>query len=137
MFERILAAIDESETAERVLATASELASLSDGEVWVLHVWEGEPSKYKSLTATSNEDAHLMVEAAARKLTDIGIRAHADIAANLYGYAAREITGYARTHGVGVIVMGSRGRSDLAGLLTGSTAHKVIHTADRPVVIVR
>jgi len=33
--------------------------------------------------------------------------------------------------------MGSRGRGDLAGLLVGSTAHKVIHRADRPVLIVR
>jgi len=28
--------------------------------------------------------------------------------------------------------MGSRGRSDLAGLVLGSTAHKVIHPTDRP-----
>ena len=34
-------------------------------------------------------------------------------------------------------VMGSRGRGDLAGLILGSTAHKVIHLADRPVMIVR
>ena len=31
----------------------------------------------------------------------------------------------------------SRGRGDLAGLVLGSTAHKVIHLADRPVLIVR
>jgi nucleotide-binding universal stress UspA family protein len=38
---------------------------------------------------------------------------------------------------VGVIVMGSRGRSDLTGLVLGSTAHKVIHLTDRPVLVVR
>jgi nucleotide-binding universal stress UspA family protein len=43
----------------------------------------------------------------------------------------------AQEHGAGVIVMGSRGRGDLAGLVLGSTAHKVIHLADRPVLIVR
>jgi nucleotide-binding universal stress UspA family protein len=32
--------------------------------------------------------------------------------------------------------MSSRGRGDPAGLL-GSTAHKVIHLADRPVLVVR
>jgi nucleotide-binding universal stress UspA family protein len=43
----------------------------------------------------------------------------------------------ARAHDAGVIVMGSRGRSDLAGLVLGSTAHKVIHLSDRPVLVVR
>jgi nucleotide-binding universal stress UspA family protein len=33
--------------------------------------------------------------------------------------------------------MGSRGRGDLAGLVIGSTTHKVIHLTDRPVLIVR
>jgi len=37
----------------------------------------------------------------------------------------------------GIIVMGSRGRCDLAGLVVGSTAHKVIQLTDRPVLIVR
>jgi nucleotide-binding universal stress UspA family protein len=52
-------------------------------------------------------------------------------------YAAREIVTDAQGHDVDVIVMGSRGRGDLAGLVLGSTAHKVIHLADRPVLIVR
>ena len=33
--------------------------------------------------------------------------------------------------------MGSRGRGDLAGLLLGSTAHKVIHLAGKPVLVIR
>ncbi|HEY7607134.1 MAG TPA: universal stress protein [Actinomycetes bacterium] len=37
----------------------------------------------------------------------------------------------------GLIVLGSRGRNDLTALLLGSVAHKVIHLADRPVLIVR
>jgi K+-sensing histidine kinase KdpD len=48
MYERILAAVDESQIAERVLAAAKELATLSNGEVYILHVWEAEPSKSRS-----------------------------------------------------------------------------------------
>jgi nucleotide-binding universal stress UspA family protein len=40
-------------------------------------------------------------------------------------------------HDADVIVMGSPGRSDLAGLILGRTAHKVIHLTDRSVLIVR
>ena len=35
------------------------------------------------------------------------------------------------------VLAGSRGRGDIAGLLLGSTAHKVIHLSDRPVLVVR
>jgi len=59
------------------------------------------------------------------------------VRSTIYGYAAREIVEDAKSHDVGVIIMGSRGRGDLAGLVLGSTAHKVIHLADRPVLVVR
>jgi nucleotide-binding universal stress UspA family protein len=38
---------------------------------------------------------------------------------------------------VEAIVMGARGHSGLAGLLVGSTSHKVLHLASCPVIVVR
>jgi nucleotide-binding universal stress UspA family protein len=137
MYERILVAIDDSEVAQQALVAAQELAILSSGEVWVIHVREGDPSKHASPTAHTSRDAHAMVDAAVEKLVAAGVTAHAEVSFNLYDYAAREIIYSAQAHDVGVIVMGCRGRSDLAGLLAGSTAHKVIHLADRPVVVLR
>ena len=58
-------------------------------------------------------------------------------AETLYGHAAREIVEDADEHDVDAIVMGSRGRSDLEGLVLGSVAHKVLHLSKRPVLIVR
>jgi nucleotide-binding universal stress UspA family protein len=55
----------------------------------------------------------------------------------VYGQAGPAIVGAAHAHDAGVIVMGPRGRSDLAGLVLGSTAHKVIQFSDRPVLVVR
>jgi nucleotide-binding universal stress UspA family protein len=55
----------------------------------------------------------------------------------IYGQAADQIVAAARDHDAGVIVMGSRGRSDLTALVLGSTAHKVIHLSDLPVLVVR
>jgi nucleotide-binding universal stress UspA family protein len=42
MYEKLLVAVDHSQATERVLATARDLASLSSGEVWVLHLRERE-----------------------------------------------------------------------------------------------
>jgi nucleotide-binding universal stress UspA family protein len=71
------------------------------------------------------------------ELTRAGINAHGEVRHTVFGYAAREIVDDAKEHDVDAIVMGSRGRGDLAGLVLGSTAHKVIHLADRPVLVVR
>jgi nucleotide-binding universal stress UspA family protein len=136
MYERILAAVDESQIAARVLATARDLATLSGGEVLIFHVWEGEPSKYKASSVTSYEGAVKMVETAERQLVTEGVNAASEVAADLYSHAARDITWYAKAHDVGVIVIGSRHRGDLKAMIAGSTAHKVVHMADRPVVVV-
>jgi nucleotide-binding universal stress UspA family protein len=136
MYERILAAVDESESAERVLAAARELAELSSGEVLVFHVWEGEPSRYKAMTATSYHAACAMVETAEKTLVSAGVRARSEVVADLCSHAAREITGYAKACNAGVIVIGSRHRGDLTALLAGSTVHRVVHMAACPVVVV-
>lgn len=115
-----------------MLAAAQELAILSGGEVWVFHVREGDLTR-----SSPRADAYARVDAAVGQLARAGVTGHAEVVFNLYSFAAREIIYAAETHNVGVIVMGSRGRGDLAGLLEGSTAHKVIHLAGRPVVVVR
>ena len=139
MYERLLVAVDHSPSTERVLAAARDLASLSGGEVWVLHLREREilpPRGGTSVTETSDE-AQASVDAAVAELTEAGIKAQGVVKNTLYGHAAREIIEDAKTHDVGAIIMGSRGHSDLVGLVLGSTAHKVIHLADRPVLVVR
>jgi nucleotide-binding universal stress UspA family protein len=136
MYERILAAVDQSQMAERVLAAAKELATLCNGEVYILHVWEAEPAQSRSGKAPSYQDACIMVEMAEQDLARAGIRAKGEVAPNLYSNAAREITWRAQAHNVDAIVIGSRRRSDLTALIAGSTAHKVLHMADRPVVVV-
>jgi nucleotide-binding universal stress UspA family protein len=136
VYEKILAAIDASEIGERVLAAAEELATLGDGEVHVLHLWESEPSRSMACTAPTWEDAQMVVKAATEQLAEAGIKASGEVAANLHSRWAFEITRCANSHDASVIVIGSRRRSDLSSLLAGSTAHKVVHAADCPVVVV-
>ena len=139
MFDKILVAVDHSEASDRALDAARDLALLSQGEVWVLHLREREVAVKTgvSLTDESMDEASAAVAAAVDKLTAAGVKAHGDVGTTLFGYAARNIVDDAKEPDVDVIVMGSRGRGDLAGLILGSTAHKVIHLADRPVLIVR
>jgi nucleotide-binding universal stress UspA family protein len=139
MFDKILVAVDHSEISDRALDAARDLALLSKGEVWVLHMREREVAVKTgvSLSDESMDEASAAVAAAVDKLTAAGVKAHGDVGTTLFGYAARNIIDDAKEHDVDVIVMGSRGRGDLAGLILGSTAHKVIHLADRPVLIVR
>jgi nucleotide-binding universal stress UspA family protein len=139
MYDKILVAVDHSEISDRAVLAARDLALLSKGEVWVLHLREREIAAKTAVVMADEtaDEAKASVAAIADKLTAVGVKAYGEVRNTPFGYAAREIVDDAIQHGVDVIVMGSRGRGDLAGLVLGSTAHKVIHLADRPVLIVR
>jgi len=139
MYDKILVAVDHSEISDRAVLAARDLALLSKGEVWVLHLREREVATRVAMVAPdeTEEEAKATVAAIVDKLTAAGVKAHGQVRNTLFGYAGREIVDDAVQQGVDIIVMGSRGRGDLAGLILGSTAHKVIHLTDRPVLVVR
>ena len=139
MYDRILLAVDHSEISDRAVAAARDLAVLSKGEVWVLHLREREMgAKTGALVVDeTTADANEAVAASVEVLTQAGVKAHGEVRNTIFGFAAREIVNDAIEVDADVIVMGSRGRGDIAGLLLGSTAHKVIHLSDRPVLVVR
>ena len=137
MYDRLLAAVDNSEVSPRVIAAAKDLASLSQGQVWVLHLREREFGRLGLTPIESDDEAQEPVKAGVDALTQAGIDAHGEVRETVFGHAAREIVKDAQEHDAGVIIMGSRGRSDLTGAMLGSTAHKVIHLTDRPVMVVR
>jgi len=137
MYDRLLVAVDQSEVSPRVIAAAKELASLSQGQVWVLHLREREFGRLGLTPIESDEEAREPVSAGVESLTQAGIDAHGEIRETVFGHAAREIVKDAQEHDADVIIMGSRGRSELTGAILGSTAHKVIHLTDRPVMVVR
>lgn len=138
MYDSVLVAVDHSEVSGRVLAAAKELATLSKGKVWVLHLREREIiAQLGQVPSESDKDAHQAVSDGVASLKAAGIDADGEVRDTVFGHAAREIVADAKEHNADVIVMGSRGRNDFAGALLGSTAHKVIHLTDRPVLVVR
>jgi nucleotide-binding universal stress UspA family protein len=95
---------------------------------------------FKTGVLTEDEttaEANAKVAASIEVLTQAGVKAHGEVRNTIFGLAVREIVNDAIEVDADVIVMGSRGRGDIAGLLLGSTAHKVIHLSDRPVLVVR
>jgi nucleotide-binding universal stress UspA family protein len=137
MYDRLLVAVDDSEVSGRVIAAAKDMASLSKGKVWVLHVREREFGRLGLTPSEPDEEAQQAVREGVDALIQAGIDAQGEVREAVFGQAAREIVNDAKKHDAGIIIMGSRGRSELTALVLGSTAHKVIHLTDRPVLVVR
>src|SRR2546430_13550625 len=138
MYDRLLVAVDHSEVSPRVVAAAKDLALLSKGKVWVLHLLEKEVyAQLGDVPSESDQEADQAVRDGVDALRQAGVEAEGEVRPTTFGHAAREILADAKEHDADVIVMGSRGRSDLAGSILGSNAPKVIHLTDRPVLVIR
>src|SRR6476646_2331707 len=138
MYDRLLVAVDHSEISARVIEAAKNLALLSKGKVWVLHLLEKDViAQMGYVPSESDQEAVQPVRDGVDALKQAGVDAEGEIRPTTFGHAAREILADAKEHDAEVISMGSRGRSDFAGAILGSTAHKVIHLADRPVLVIR
>jgi nucleotide-binding universal stress UspA family protein len=133
MFEKILLAVDGSEHSVQAAAAASEIATMSGGMVHVLHVHEAG----LVLPVEMNTEAQGVVDQTIKQLEAEGVNVSGQAVSARAGSVAPTIIDAARSFGSDLIVMGTRGLSDFSGLLVGSIAHKVIHHADCPVLVVR
>jgi nucleotide-binding universal stress UspA family protein len=121
MFKRILLAVDGSQHSERAIEVASDVARSSGAEVVVFHVQEKIPTPTGSYVARiSGEEEVAIADVTAKRLKSEGVNATFEETSAFYGFAAREIVSAASAHDADLIVMGSRGLSDLEGLVIGS-----------------
>jgi nucleotide-binding universal stress UspA family protein len=138
VFERILVAVDGSAHARRALDAAAELAALPGTEVRVVHVREFGFSGHAGDDEPEGASlSHRVLAEAVGVLSDAGVTSTSALRGARVGHVARDILDEAETSRATVIVMGSRGHSDLEGLVLGSTAHKVLHLGRLPVLVVR
>ena len=135
---KIFLAIDGSDHAKKAIAKASDLSKLSGGEVRVFHFQDRELTKSGvAVNLEISADAKELVDRAVAELQGAGIEASGETRAGLHGGAAKAIVDQASDFGADLIVMGSRGLSAFQALLLGSVAHKVVHYAHCPVLVVR
>lgn len=137
MFERILLPVDGSEHSRRAVAIAGDLARRYGAEVVVLHAREHELTWGADIDIESAEEARRLVDDLVRELKDAGAAARGEVVRVPIGDVPRAILDVTKAEDVGLIVMGTRGLSDWERLLLGSVAHKVVHLAEVPVLVVR
>ena len=139
--DRILCAVDFSETSARVLSFASSLAATCGATLTVLHVLELLPEvtempsfDMSGYRATRFEEAgtHL-----AALLTPEVRHACKTQELLIAGKPGREILRVAADQQAGLVVVGSRGRGALDRLVFGSTAAHVVRHAVCPVMTIR
>jgi len=140
MFEKVLLAVDGSDHALHAARTAADLArTISSKEFRIIVAYDfippylGEPNMQYAIDARL-EDAKAILDNALKEVGNIPCEIHTEL---IEGSEAEAIINVATTRKSDVIVMGSRGRGTLAGLLLGSTSQKVVAHAPCPVLIVR
>jgi nucleotide-binding universal stress UspA family protein len=143
VFHRILVAIDGSEHAQRALGEAIDLAQLSNARLTVMTVHQKPstllvggpvvpPVDMRSLDEALQEEHERLLESAIaqvpQEVSVVKVLAH--------GVPASAIVKQARNDGNDLIVLGSRGRGEVASMLLGSVSHQVLQRSVVPVLVV-
>jgi nucleotide-binding universal stress UspA family protein len=138
MFETILIAVDGADQGADLVRAAMAVTHPRRSEVWVANVLctpvaHGDrPASGPARTA-----AVAIVEDAARMLRQSGYRANGVVRELTHGGVADELVRIIDEVGPELVVMGSRGLSDLAALVTASVSYRVLAQAGCPVLIAR
>jgi nucleotide-binding universal stress UspA family protein len=140
---KILLAIDSSEEAELAARTAINLAESTDSEVHLVYVerlpnFLDEPGTigYDHLLYDKHEEEAR--EVLRKLLWQVQVAGGTVAETHLrMGGVAEEVVSLAEELGVGLIVVGSRGRGGIRRALMGSVSDSVVRHAHCPVMIVR
>ncbi|MDH3473206.1 MAG: universal stress protein [Rhodospirillales bacterium] len=150
MIKTILVPTDGSEHAAKAVGFAADLAAKYGAKIHLLHVLHDlgtgnippELRSYARLEHVEMTERDVVKSLANEILYQAAQRARQQGADRIettvqVGDPAREILAQAEQTEADLIVMGTRGLSDLQGLLMGSIAHKVSHLAPCSCITVR
>ncbi|HUY96483.1 MAG TPA: universal stress protein [Verrucomicrobiae bacterium] len=148
MFKKILVAADDSEPSRRAVDVAEDLARRYGAQVLVVHVHQ--PLAFTVAAAGgiplpgAIDETDREVETLDRtylsgivdRLKAAGLEATGSLVTEA-GPVGQTIAELVSEQRVDLVVTGSRGRSQLGGLVLGSTAYQLIHLVACPVLVVR
>jgi nucleotide-binding universal stress UspA family protein len=140
MFHHILIGYDGSANGKKALEYGIDFAMHAQAEITIVTAFPGLPDfvgspHYDSLTASMTAEAQRLAEMAAEQARACGIeKVRVEV---LEGPPAECILRVAETRGCDCLVVGSRGRGEMAGLLLGSVSDRLAHHAKVPVLIVK
>jgi nucleotide-binding universal stress UspA family protein len=136
MFERILLAVNQSESSRKAADVAADIAQKYGAEVVVLHILERHMAKFGGYEFEQPKGGAELVDGIVRAMKDAGVSARGEIQTAASGSIPRAILESAREQDANLIVLGSRRLSDWDELLLKSVSHRVLHLPGCPVVVV-
>jgi nucleotide-binding universal stress UspA family protein len=138
-FKKILVPVDGSEYSKRAATAAADLARTAGAEIILLHCHKsfpallGEPY-YQNAVSRILKDAKDLLEPFRKLLEEKGASFSERL---LEGPPRQAVAEVASRENCDLIVIGSRGLSDLEGLFLGSVTHRVLRVAPCPVMVIR
>jgi nucleotide-binding universal stress UspA family protein len=138
MYHNILIAIENSDADRTVLAHVQQLAKLCGASLLLVHVADGWVARhFDELALRESEEMkedRAYLDKVRQQLTDNGFVTRTHLA---MGDPATELTRVAKAEGVDLIAMSTHGHRFLNDLLRGSTADRLRHNVDVPVLMIR
>lgn len=138
-FRNVLVTTDFSPASKPAVSAAVDLASASGGRLWIVHVIPpiprgAAPRLYREMGEFLRADAERRLRRLATAAGARGVRARPLL---LQGPVHEAVRRVALERRVGLVVVGTHGRTGAARVFLGSVAEKLIATATRPVLAVK
>jgi nucleotide-binding universal stress UspA family protein len=136
MFGTIVVGVDAFGRADHAVQTVAKLAAETQDKVVVFHGVVVHPGKGTVYVTESRDDAQHLVDRYVAQLTAAGVPATGEVHRELAIGIGGAMIDVALAHQAGLLVVGTRGRSNLTSMLLGSVAHEVVHKSTLPVLVV-